>query len=336
MFRAAAVTGAAALLAAAVCTPLTASEAPLAVTPSPLPPPSGTVPTLAQARARWAGAPSRFVTVDGVPIHVREEGRKGAPVVVLLHGSIANLHEWDLVVPLLADRYRVVRFDWSPYGLSGPDPSGVYSTPRAAQLMDGLMRALGHDRFAVVATSNGANVALEYNRAYPGHAVAMAFSMLPLERPSQTRQIGARMRALVADPRHNSPQYRSREFYREVLQDTTPPTFRAKDWMVDSIHDANAQPGALARQADYIAANVRLFQTTDVGAVAEAVHVPVLLQWCTYDTVISQSAQASVRRFKNAQVRLINYPTLGHFPFWENPRLFTRDLKRWLGQVMTR
>lgn len=284
----------------------------------------------AAVTARWAAPPSRFVTVDGVPIHVREEGRKGAPVVVLLHGSIVNLHEWDLVVPLLKRDYRVVRFDWPPYGLSGPDPKGVYTTPRAAELMDGLMRRLGHDRFALVSTSNGANVALEYNRAYPGHVTAMAFSILPLERPSQTRKVGARMMELIAEQKAKTPQWRSHAFFREVLKDTTPPGFEPADWMVDSIFDADNLPGAYANQAALLAANVELFKTDIVKRETEAVTVPVLLQWCTYDTVISQGAAESKARFPNARVEYIEYPGLGHFPMWENPKLFTRDIKAFL------
>ena len=284
----------------------------------------------AEVEKRWADGPSRFVMVDGVRMHVREEGPKDGLVVVLLHGSIVNLHEWDGVAPLLADKYRVVRFDWSPYGLTGPDPSGVYSTPRSAQLMDGLMRALGHDKFALVATSNGSNVGLEYNRAYPGHVTAMAFSMLPLERPSQTRKVDWRLRWMLATHKAVLPDWRAKAFWRIMLNDTTPPAFEPTDRMVDQIYDMNNLPGALQRQAEYIQANVKAFKTSDVGAVAQSVRVPVLLQWCSYDDVISQSAQASVKRFTNTKVDLIEYPDLGHFPMWENPEKFTRDLRSWL------
>jgi len=285
---------------------------------------------LPTVKARWATGPSRFVTVDGVPIHVREEGPIGAPVVVFMHGSIANLHEWDLVADRLKGRYRIVRFDWPPYGLSGPDPRGGMTTPRVAVLVDGLMRALGHDRFALVSTSNGANGALEYNRLFPGHAVAMAFSMLPLERPSQTRKVGAWMQALVWFHTQLVPDWHSHAFYRAVLNDTTAPGFHPADWMVDSIYDADNLPGAAARQRAYLAANVKLFKTDIVAREAAAVRGPVLLQWCSYDTVISQSADSSIKRFANARVELIRYPDLGHFPFWENPDLFTRDLGAWL------
>jgi pimeloyl-ACP methyl ester carboxylesterase len=60
------------------------------------------------------------------------------------------------------------------------------------------------------------------------------------------------------------------------------------------------------------------------------VTVPVLLQWCEFDTVIAQGAADSVRRFPNAKVDVVTYPKLGHFPMWENPKLFTRDLMAFL------
>ncbi|PNU06848.1 alpha/beta fold hydrolase [Novosphingobium guangzhouense] len=290
----------------------------------------------AELEKRWADGPSRFVTVDGVRLHVREEGPVGAPVIVLLHGSIVNLHEWDDVAAILKERYRVVRFDWSPYGLTAPDPSGVYSTPRSAELMNGLLTRLGYDKFALVATSNGSNVGLEYNRAYPGHVTAMAFSMLPLERPSQTRKVDWRLGWSLPVFKAVLPNWRPHWFWRVMLHDTTPPGFQPTDRMVDQITEMNNLPGALDRQAQYIQANVKAFQTSDVGSVAQSVHVPVLLQWCSYDDVISQSAKASVVRFTNAPVTLIEYPDLGHFPMWEKPQKFTADLEKWLVKVAPR
>lgn len=287
----------------------------------------------AELARKWADGPSRFVMVDGVRMHVREEGPKDAPVVVLLHGSIVNLHEWDGVAERMKDRFRVVRFDWSPYGLTEPDPSGIYSTPRSAELMDKLLTQLGYDRFALVATSNGANVGLEYNRAYPGHVSAMALSILPLERPSQTRKVDWRLVWMLKFHNAVLPNWRSHTFWRLMLEDTTPPGFEPTDRMVDQIYDMNNLPGALDRQAQYIKANVKLFQNSDVGAVAESVTVPVLIQWCDYDDVISQGPAASVARFTNTSVDLIEYPDLGHFPMWENPEKFTRDIKAWLDRV---
>ncbi len=177
----------------------------------------------AEAIARNATAPSKFITVDGVPLHYRDEG--SGPVLLLLHGSIVNLRQWDPVVERLQDRFRLVRLDWSPYGVSGPDPTGVYSTPRAAELVAGFVAALDLPPFTLVATSNGGNVALEYARRHPQRIQAMAFSILPLERPSQTRHVPWHMKSLSQFHARFLPDWRSRTFFRWVIDTTTPPDF---------------------------------------------------------------------------------------------------------------
>ena len=282
-------------------------------------------------RARYAQAPSRFEVVDGVPLHIRDEG--SGPVVVMLHGSILNLHEWDLVAERLQAQFRVVRLDWPPYGLSGPDPTGEYSNARAAQLLEGVITKLGLTTFMVVATSNGGNVALEYYQQHPEHVQAMAFSILPLERPSQTRKVDWRIKWLNKFHQVFLPEYHSKFFYRLVLEDTTPASFTPPDELVQMMYDLDNLPGAARRQKQYIDGNIRLFATSDVGASAAGVRVPVLLQWCGYDTVISQSAQKTVVRFTQAPVELIEYPDLGHFPMWEDPARFSADLARFLRRV---
>lgn len=288
---------------------------------------------LETVRARWATGPSsRFVTVDGVPLHVTDEGQ--GPVVVMLHGSILNLHEWDMVVDRLKGRYRIIRVDWPPYGVSGPDPSGSYSTARAAQLLAGLVERMKLGKFALVSTSNGANVALEYNAHHADNVQAMAFSILPLERPSQTRKVDWRIKSMMWFHTRFLPDWHSHAWYRLILEDTTPSSFRPTSEMVDMMYDMNNLPGAVERQKAYIESNTRLFKTTDVGAIAEKVTAPVLLQWCGYDTVISQGPQASIRRFTNTKVDLVSYPDTGHFPMFEIPDRFSVDLGRFLDRVM--
>ena len=54
-------------------------------------------PDLARAGlvARYAGAPSRFLKVAGIVLHVRDTGPRTAPAVVLLHGFGSSLQTWD-------------------------------------------------------------------------------------------------------------------------------------------------------------------------------------------------------------------------------------------------
>jgi predicted dienelactone hydrolase len=64
----------------------------------------------------------RTATVDGVKVFYREAGPADAPVVLLLHGFPTSSHMFRNLIPLLADKYRVIAPDYPGYGQSdAPD-----------------------------------------------------------------------------------------------------------------------------------------------------------------------------------------------------------------------
>jgi pimeloyl-ACP methyl ester carboxylesterase len=74
--------------------------------------------TLAEARARHADPASRYAELDGVQVHYTDEGQ--GPALLLVHGSMGDVADWDGWVAALSGRYRVIRFDLPGFGLSGP------------------------------------------------------------------------------------------------------------------------------------------------------------------------------------------------------------------------
>jgi haloacetate dehalogenase len=101
------------------------------------------------------------VTAD-VELRVRGGG-SGAPVV-LLHGHPRTHTTWFRVAPLLVRAgYTVVCPDLRGYGQSSKPPSTADHAPYSKRAMAGdirtLMRALGHERFAVVGHDRGSYVA---------------------------------------------------------------------------------------------------------------------------------------------------------------------------------
>lgn len=60
----------------------------------------------------------RWVESGGVRLAVREEGRPGAPTVLLVHGYPDNSAIWDEVAASLSERFRVVRYDLRGHGSS--------------------------------------------------------------------------------------------------------------------------------------------------------------------------------------------------------------------------
>jgi 3-oxoadipate enol-lactonase len=78
------------------------------------------------------------------------------PAVVLLHEGVVDSRIWNRVVPLLADRHRVIRYDQRGFGRS-PMPSAPYS------LVNDLVSVLdetGVERAALVGASRGGHIAL--------------------------------------------------------------------------------------------------------------------------------------------------------------------------------
>lgn len=95
----------------------------------------------------------RFVTVDGVRLHVAEAGT-GDPVV-LLHSFPEHWIAWRGVIPLLADRYRVICPDFRGAGLSDAPPTGYDTDTKVADLI-GLFDALDLDKVRLVSHGWGA------------------------------------------------------------------------------------------------------------------------------------------------------------------------------------
>ncbi|MFN5510898.1 MAG: alpha/beta fold hydrolase, partial [Burkholderiales bacterium] len=83
---------------------------------------------LKDLKSRYGSGASRYLPMDGIEVHWRDEGPQDAPVLLLLHGTASSLHTWDGWVAELTPRWRVVRLDLPGFGLTGPHPSDDYST----------------------------------------------------------------------------------------------------------------------------------------------------------------------------------------------------------------
>ncbi|WP_422746416.1 SDR family oxidoreductase [Mycobacterium sp. WMMD1722] len=107
----------------------------------------------------------RFVdSTDDVRIAVYEEGDPDGPVLVMVHGWPDSHALWDQVVPLLADRFRIVRYDNRGVGAtSTPKPASAYALERYADDLAAVLDAVSPGRSAhVVAHDWGSIGTWEY------------------------------------------------------------------------------------------------------------------------------------------------------------------------------
>jgi 3-oxoadipate enol-lactonase len=73
-----------------------------------------------------------FVDAEGLRTHYRFDGAYDAPVVMLSNSLGTNLAMWDSQIPVLTERYRVLRYDSRGHGHSTvtPGPYSVEQLPR--------------------------------------------------------------------------------------------------------------------------------------------------------------------------------------------------------------
>ena len=117
----------------------------------------------------------RYADVDGQKIFYREAGRATAPAVLLLHGFPSSSHTFRNLIPLLADRYRVVAPDLPGFGFSeAPDRAKFkYGFDQLTKIIDRFTEVVGLDRFAVYLFDYGAPVGLRLALRHPERITAI-------------------------------------------------------------------------------------------------------------------------------------------------------------------
>ena len=112
-------------------------------------------------------------SVNGNSFHYRDWGGDGQPIV-LVHGLASNCRIWDLVAPILSQRFRVVAIDQRGHGETFKPDSGYDFATVTADLR-GFIEGLGISNPVIVGHSWGGDVALEYAVEYPGQARGLCF-----------------------------------------------------------------------------------------------------------------------------------------------------------------
>ncbi|WP_395689734.1 alpha/beta fold hydrolase, partial [Caenimonas koreensis] len=122
----------------------------------------------AELAAKWATPPSQFIELQGMQVHLRDEGPRDDPVpIVLLHGTSASLHTWEGWATALRGNRRVIRVDLPGFALTGPHPKDDYSTAAYVSFVRALADKLNVQRFVLAGNSLGGQIAWSTAAAMP-------------------------------------------------------------------------------------------------------------------------------------------------------------------------
>jgi len=97
--------------------------------------------------------------VSATGIHHRVDGPPDAPVLVLADSLGTTLAMWDPQLPLLTERFRVVRYDLPGHGGSSAPPGPYTIAGLGAELIE-LLDALGLDRVHLCGLSIGGMISM--------------------------------------------------------------------------------------------------------------------------------------------------------------------------------
>ncbi len=266
-----------------------------------------------QLSARWAPAPSQFLPVLGMQVHLRDEGPRGDPLpIVLLHGTSASLHTWDAWTQALTDQRRVIRFDLPAFGLTGPHPDNDYSIAAYVRFVVAVLDQMGVQQFVLAGNSLGGQIAWGTAVAHPQRVkklVLIDSAGYPLQ--STSVPLGftiARTPGLRVVMEYVLPRGVVQSSVRNVYGDPAKVTAD----LVDRYYELTLRAGnrqALAYRMDQL-------HSGDEAAL-KGLKVPTLVMWGAKDRLIPpDTAQRFVADIAGAQ--MVIFDDLGHVPHEED------------------
>ncbi len=265
--------------------------------------------------AKYLAAPSDYLEVAGLRLHLREIGPRTGPAIVLLHGFGSSLHTWEPWASALSARYRVIRYDLPGSGLTGADPSGDYTDARGMAVLLALLEKLELSRATLIGNSLGGRLAWTFAAVHP-HRVEKLVLISPDGFASEGIEYGTPVEVpmLVSLMKYTLPKPMLRSGLMPAYGDPS----RLTDATVDRYYDLMLAPGV--REAQIAKMGQVILQRPE--PLLAQITAPTLLLWGDKDGMIPVANAADyLKVMPNA--KLVTLAGLGHVPFEEDP---TRSL----------
>lgn len=270
--------------------------------------------SVADLETRWATAPSTFVAVENMQVHLRDEGVRDAAIpVVLLHGTSASLHTWEGWVPALKNDHRVISMDLPGFGLTGPMADGDYSMPRYVQFLTALLDRLGVQKAVLVGNSFGGRLAWEMALAHPERVEKLVLvDAAGYPAPSASLPIGFRI-AQIPVLNKLMEVTLPRSMVESSVRDVYGHPEKVTPELVDRYYDLTLRAGNRA-------ALVERFRQAPSGEGADRIstlRLPTLILWGGRDRLIPPDNGEHFHRDISGS-QLVVFPELGHVPHEED------------------
>lgn len=269
--------------------------------------------------AKYSGPAGAFVAGPaGQRIHYRDQGKRGGPVLILLHGSNSSLHTWEPLVDRLGRTWRVVTLDLPGHGLTGGTPDKDYSADGMMEAVDVVAAKLGLDHFVLGGNSMGGWVAWRYALAQPERVDALLLldaAGMPLRQGEKAPESNVGFRILQYPlGRWLATQITPRALVEQSLRGSVERQAIVDDATIDRYWELLRFPGN--REATVLRA--RMDREPAMAARVSDIKAPTLILFGDQDRIINPSAaQTFHERIAGSEVVLLK--NIGHLPMDEDP-----------------
>lgn len=269
--------------------------------------------------AKYSGPAGAFVAGPaGQRIHYRDQGQRGGPAIILVHGANASLHTWEPLVERLGPDYRVVTLDLPGHGLTGATPDTDYSAEGMMEAVDVVAAKLGLDHFILGGNSMGGWVAWRYALAHPDRVDALLLldaSGMPLRKGEKAPPSNIGFRVLEYPfGRWLATQITPRMLVEESLRGSVEKQEIVDDAMIDRYWELLRFPGN--REATVMRA--KMDREPAVAARVGEIRAPTLILFGDRDRVINPSAALTFHE-RIAGSEMLIEKGIGHLPMEEAP-----------------
>ncbi|HZN86356.1 MAG TPA: 3-oxoadipate enol-lactonase [Burkholderiales bacterium] len=255
---------------------------------------------------------------NGIETNYELHGKEGAPWLVLGHSLACSARMWDPQIEALKGSYRILAYDTRGHGASGA-PQGAYTLEMLADDLKALLDSLGVKHPHYCGLSMGGMIGQTFALKYPGVFRTLTLADTSSRYPAEAWPLW-QGRIKIAEEQGMVP----------LVQPTL------ERWFTEPFRKSN--PEAVEAIANLIASTpvagyvgcCHAIPKIDVTARLKEIKCPVLVLCGDKDPGTPPAMSEEIQRSTPGS-KLVMIPQAAHLSNLEQPALFTKALREFLG-----
>ncbi len=260
------------------------------------------------------------ITINDIAVNYSDEGEKGAPAVIFIHGFPFNRSMWNMQLKALKDSCRVISYDIRGHGTSDPG-NEIFSIELFVKDLLALMDALKIKKAVLCGLSMGGYIALNAIENYPERFIALM--LCDTTCIADTPEVKEKRMNAIESIRKNGVEKYAEESIKNFF---APESITVKYNEIDAIRGMIVKTSEQTLLKTLLALSVR----KETCSKLSEIRVPVLIMVGKEDKITPPAAaQFMHEKIKGSSLHILEHA--GHLSNMENPGEFNSTLMTFIG-----